>query len=96
MNYWDIWGPILLFNKHALETTDEDREKANIVLKYYCGTTNVTEEHIGNITEMFTDSWFLYGITKYIDDFHLKYSNKPIYQYINTHHNEKNQVIFYY
>merc|ERR1711971_1329360 len=34
----------------------------------------------------------LFGVTKYIDDYHLRHSSKPIYQYINTHHNEKNQV----
>ena len=41
---------------------------------------------------MSTDAAFLYGITKYIDDYHLTYSSKPIYQYVNTYHNENFQA----
>ena len=92
INNWDIWGPVLLFHKHALEVSPDDTGRAYEVLEYYCGTVDVTTQHIVNMTEMFTDSYFLFGVTKYIDDYHLRHSSKPIYQYINTHHNEKNQV----
>ena len=62
------------------------------VLEHYCGTTDVHYGHIPNMTTMFTDSFFLYGVTKYIDDYHLKYSSKPVYHYINSYHNENYQV----
>ena len=88
---WDIWGPLLLFHKHALEITDEDVDKAYYVLEHYCGTVDPTPDHITYMTDMFTDSFFLFGITKYIDDYHLKFSSRPVYQYINSHHNERNQ-----
>ena len=91
-NNWDIWGPLLLFHKHYLEISEEDVEKAFNVLEHYCGTVDVTTDHIVNMTEMFTDSYFLYGISRYIDDYHLKYSSKPLYQYINSYHNEEYQV----
>ena len=92
INYWDLWGPLLLFHKHALEITAEDSAKAHEVLEHYCGTQTVTEDHIANITEMFTDSFFLYGVTKYIDDYHLQHSSKPVYHYINSYHNDNHQV----
>ena len=63
------------------------------VLEHYCGTTDVHYGHIPNMTTMFTDSFFLYGVTKYIDDYHLKYSSKPVYHYINSYHNENYQVL---
>ena len=94
LNNWNIWGPLLLFHKHALEISEEDVDKAYYVLEHYCGTTDPTPEHIVNMTDMFTDSFFLFGITKYIDDYHLKYSSKPLYNYINSYHNERNQVLF--
>ena len=62
------------------------------VLEHYCGTTDVHYGHIPNMTTMFTDSFFLYGVTKYIDDYHLKYSSKPVYHYINSYQNENYQV----
>jgi len=63
-----------------------------VILEHYCGTRDVTVDHIVNMTDMFTDSFFLYGVTKYIDDYHLKFSSKPVYQYINTYHNENYQA----
>ena len=62
------------------------------MLEYYCGTTDVTPDHIVNMTDMFTDSFFLFGITKYIDEYHLQFSTKPVYQYMNSYHNENYQV----
>ena len=91
-NNWDIWGPLLLFHKHYLEISEDDVQKAYYVLEHYCGTVDVTTDHIVNMTEMFTDSYFLYGITKYIDDYHLKYSSKSLYQYMNSYHNDEYQV----
>jgi len=91
VNHWDIWGPLLLFHKHALEISPEDVMRAYKVLEYYCGTTDVTPDHIVNMTDMFTDSFFLFGITKYIDEYHLQFSTKPVYQYMNSYHNENYQ-----
>ena len=89
---WDTLGPILIFHKHRYEVTEIDREMARQVVSHYAGTLNLTVEDIPALTVMATDSAFLYGITKYIDDFHLSYSSKPVYQYINTHHNDIVQV----
>ena len=95
-NNWNIWGPILLLHKHALGITKEDSELSYVILEHYCGTRDVTVDHIVNMTDMFTDSYFLYGVTKYIDDYHLKFSSKPVYQYMNTYHNEKYQANAFY
>ena len=92
LHHWDVWGPLLLFHKHALEISADDISKAYKVLEHYCGTYEPTPEHITNMTDMFTDSFFLFGITKYIDDYHLEYSTRPLYNYINTYHNERYQV----
>ena len=89
---WNTWGPLLLFQKHVLEITAEDTAKAWRVLEFYCGTQNVTQEHMTNITQMFTDSLMRYSITKYIDDYHLQHSSKPVFQYINHYINEEHQV----
>ena len=62
------------------------------VLEFYCGTRNVTQEHMTNITQMFTDSLMRFSITKYIDDYHLQHSSKPVFQYINHYINEEHQV----
>ena len=93
MDAWDeSLGPVLLFHKHTYEVTEKDREMARQVVSHYRGTLNLTTDNIPGLTVMATDSAFLYGITKYIDDFHQAFSSKPIYHYINTHHNDNFQV----
>ena len=92
MENWESLGPVLLFQKHTFEVTERDKEMAHQVVSHYCGTLNLTVDNIPDLTVMATDSAFLYAITKYIDDFHLTYSSKPIYHYINTHHNDNFQV----
>ena len=91
MGQWDTWGPILLLQKHYLETTQEDVDLAFQILEHYCGTRNITLDHIGNITDMFTDSFFWVGVDKYID-YHLKYSSRPVFHYINHHLNDISQI----
>jgi len=90
MDNWDKWGPILVLQKHFLETSDEDVALAFEILEHYCGTRDVTMDHLANITDMFTDSFFWVGVDKYVD-FHLQYSNRNVFQYINDHLNDISQ-----
>lgn len=90
MGNWDTWGPILLLQKHYFESTDEDVELAYEILEDYCGTRNVTIDHLSNMTDMFTDSFFWVGVDKYVD-FHLQYSSRNVFQYINHHLNDIKQ-----
>jgi len=91
MGNWDIWGPIILLQKHYLETTDEDREIAFSILEHYCGTRNVTMEHLTSMTDMFTDAFFWVGVDKYID-YHLQHSDRKVFHYINHHINDVEQL----
>merc|ERR1711874_850018 len=91
MGHWDTWGPILLLQKHFLETTEQDIALAFEILEHYCGTRNVTVDHIANITDMFTDSFFWLGVDKYID-FHLEYSDRAVFHYIYHHINDISQI----
>ena len=62
------------------------------LLEQYCGTPVPGPAHLPNITDMFTDAFFLVGVDRYISH-HLQYSNQPLFQYINHHINDVAQVL---
>ena len=88
---WDMWGPILILQKKYLEIKEEDIALSAEILEHYCGSRNVSMENIGEVTDMFTDAFFWYGIDRYLD-YHLDHSSGSAYQYLNTHINDNSQV----
>jgi len=90
---WDMWGPILILQKKYLEIKEEDIELSAEILKHYCGDKNVSMENLGEVTDMFTDAFFWYGIDRYLDH-HLDHSYGSVYQYLNTHLNDNSQMVW--
>ena len=90
---WDVWGPLLLLHKHALETQAEDTALAHTILETYTGTTaqQVTMEHLANLTDMFTDTYFMYGTHRLLAH-HLEYSSGRLFTYVNSHVNSVGQA----
>ena len=92
---WKTWGPILILQKKYLEITEEDIAMADEILEYYCGSKNISMENIDQMTNMFTDAFFWYGVDKYID-FHIQHSSGSLFQYMNKHINDYAQVKLVY
>ena len=90
---WSTWGPILLLQKKYLEITDDDIALADDIFLHYCGSKNVTMDNIDQITDMFTDAFFWYGMDKYLD-YHIQHSSGNIFQYINKHINDYGQIVW--
>merc|ERR1712012_515633 len=60
---------------------EEGRIVTKILLQYVGNVSAIKAENIEKITNMFTDSFFSYGINKFLD-FHLHKAKTPTYQYI--------------
>jgi len=92
MNNWGVWGPILLFQRKALSISEDDIELADFLLDQYTGKgRNMTIEDIPALTDLLTDAFFNFGIDRYLD-YHLEHSSGRIYQYVNEHRNEYEQL----
>ena len=79
---WPILGPFSLLGKHHTEMSEHDVHIVNKILLQYVGNVSaIKAENIEKITNMFTDSFFSYGINKFLD-FHLHKAKTPTYQYI--------------
>ena len=89
---WDTWGPLGVLMKHYIETTPADSALAHEILETYTGTTAdlVTMEHVTNMTDMFTDTHFMYGIHRFLG-YHLQHSSSPLFTYVNPHVNTHGQ-----
>jgi hypothetical protein len=82
---WAVLGPALLFDiGDPGEVTPEDRERSNRIIDFYVGgVSNINMEHLQGLSDMFTDSGFLYGVYKTVR--HLVAAGVPVHQYLLTH-----------
>ena len=79
---WPVLGPFSLLGKHHTEMSEHDVHIVNKILVEYVGNVSaIKAENIEKITNMFTDSFFSYGINKFLD-LHLPKSRTKTYQYI--------------
>jgi len=79
---WPILGPFSLLGKHHTELSENDVNIVNrILLEYVGNVSSIKAENIDKITNMFTDSFFSYGISKFLD-LYLPKSKTKTYQYI--------------
>jgi len=79
---WPILGPFTLLNKHHTEILPIDNTMANTILMEYVGNVSaIKAENLQQITNMFTDSFFSYGISKFLD-YYLPKAKKKTFQYI--------------
>ena len=79
---WPVLGPFSLLGKHHTEMSEHDVHIVNEILVEYVGNVSaIKAENIEKITNMFTDSFFSYGINKFLD-LHLPKSRTKTYQYI--------------
>lgn len=79
---WPVLGPFSLLGKHHTEMSEHDVHIVNkILLEYVGNVSSIKAENIEKITNMFTDSFFSYGINKFLD-MHLPNARTKTYQYI--------------
>ena len=79
---WPVLGPFSLLGKHHTEMSEHDVHIVNkILLEYVGNVSSIKAENIEKITNMFTDSFFSYGINKFLD-LHLPRAKTKTYQYI--------------
>ena len=79
---WPVLGPFSLLGKHHTEMSEHDVHIVNkILLEYVGNVSSIKAENIEKITNMFTDSFFSYGINKFLD-LHLPVARTKTYQYI--------------
>ena len=65
---WDILGPYILLQKHTSEITSEDINLSKFILYEYCGPLEeLNIHHFENFTEMCSDSFFWYGVHRFLD-----------------------------
>ena len=71
--------------RHHTETTAEDIELADEVLKFYVGSReDINEAHRANITDMISDAFFWYGIDTFLRH-HIEHTHGATYQYMIEH-----------
>jgi len=79
---WPVLGPFSLLGKHHTELSENDVTIVNrILLEYVGNVSSIKAENIDKITNMFTDSFFSYGISKFLD-LYLPKAKTKTYQYI--------------
>jgi len=79
---WPVLGPFSLLGKHHTELSENDIHIVNrILLEYVGNVSSIKAENIDKITNMFTDSFFSYGISKFLD-LYLPKAKTKTYQYI--------------
>ena len=91
---WNILGPFSLFAKHLDEQTQGDRDLADTVLARYVGTpSDMTSENIFNISDMYTDAFFWFGVDQFIHA-HAEFGLANTFQYINYHVSEWYHMLY--
>ena len=82
---WDTVGPLNLFDiANPEEITAEDVAKSHQLLDYYVGgLENMDMAHLQGLTNMFTDSSFLFGVYKTVN--YLVEQGVGVHQYMLTH-----------
>ena len=89
---WSIVGPYMLLQKHTSEITEDDIQLSKDILNFYCGPLEQLDHtKFDNFTQMATDSFFWYGVHKFLD-LHLKqttgntffYRNKYVVRFISV------------
>ena len=80
---WGVLGPFALFQKHHTEITDQDRLVSAEILNHYIddiGIENLSPDNFWNVTDMFTDSFFIFGNHYFLQQ-HLEHSTGRTFQY---------------
>ena len=80
----DIIGPMSFFNiPDPKEITTKDVENVHRIIEQYVGSiSNINEDHIPGITDMYTDASFLYGTFKTL--WYARMWEVKVYQYGNV------------
>ena len=83
---WNVLGPYVLLQKHTSEVTAEDIELSKKILSYYCGPLEQldTNTDFNNFTKMATDSFFWFGVHRFLD-LHLQHSTGKTFFYRNKY-----------
>jgi len=88
LDSWQIYGPVLAFQRSPLGISSDDIEMAEFLLDQYTGKgRNISIEDLDHLTDLFTDASFTYGVDRYLD-FHLEHSQGKLFQYVNAHVND--------
>merc|ERR1719334_476144 len=78
---WDIVGPYALLQKHTSEIRQEDIDLTKEILRFYVGgLDDLNYNHIENFTKMMTDSFFWFGVHRFLA-FHVEHSSANTYFY---------------
>lgn len=86
---WPVLGPFSLLGRHHSEITVKDTEKVNEILKFYVGNvTDIGPDKLANITDMYTDSFFSYGVHDFLSH-HLKKTRGNTFQYVYSYEGDK-------
>lgn len=82
---WGVLGPYALLQKHTSEITGEDVQLSEEILSHYCGPLE-TLDHTkwDNFTRMATDSFFWFGVHRFLD-LHLQQSSGKTFFYRNKY-----------
>ena len=82
---WNIVGPYALLQKHTSEIRQEDIQLSTDILNYYCGPLEQLDyTAFDNFTQMVTDSFFWFGVHKFLD-LHLKKTSGNTFFYRNNY-----------
>ncbi|XP_023321978.1 liver carboxylesterase 1 isoform X2 [Eurytemora carolleeae] len=85
---WPVLGPFSLLGRHHSEITERDKEIANEILSFYVGNvTDIGPDKLDNITDMYTDSFFSYGVHNFLHH-HLKHTRGNTYQFVYSYEGE--------
>merc|ERR1711988_724654 len=87
---WGVLGPYALLQKHTSEITGEDVRLSEKILNHYCGPLETLDHSKwDNFTRMATDSFFWFGVHRFLD-LHLQQSSGKTFfyrnKYIGEHH----------
>jgi len=96
IDQWDTVGPTLLFMRKLLEIQEKDKVLAREVILHYTGAEsvgNVTLDDLDQMTKMFSDAFFWYGVYRFIE-IHREHSEGKLFQYMNKHVNDGIQFIW--
>jgi len=78
---WPVLGPYALLGVHSSEaTTDIVNLATDLVTAYTGGLENLAPDHFANVTEMFTDAFFWYAASLFLE-YHLPWAEGANYQY---------------
>ena len=82
---WDVLGPYALLQKHTSEVSPEDIQLSKEILSHYCGPLEQLDHtQWSNFTRMTTDSFFWFGVHRFID-LHLQHSTGKTFFYRNKY-----------